>query len=102
MKRCVIAIVAALMLFGTVAAWSASGAAASSPVVAGIAGEVSWVAAQGSEVPPGGAIVKVKTLTGEAAAARAGESPAHIDSVLVAVGDKVTAGTVVAHVTDKT
>lgn len=62
-----------------------------------LSGKVSWTAEQGSAVTPGSEIVRIKTLTGEAAAARAAESGT-VEEMLVAVGDEVSAGQVVARV----
>lgn len=62
-----------------------------------LSGTVSWVAQEGTVLPAGGEIVRIKTLTGEAAAARV-EERSEIISVAVAPGDEITAGMVVAQV----
>ena len=63
----------------------------------GIAGTVTWRAEPGSMLAAGAEIVRVRTLTGEVAAARA-EGGCTVGEVLVAVGDDVAAGDVVARV----
>lgn len=62
-----------------------------------LSGTVSWVAQEGAVLPPGGELVRIKTLTGEAAAARV-EETAEVVSISVAPGEAITAGTVVAKV----
>lgn len=62
-----------------------------------IAGKVTWTAEPGSELTAGAEIVRVQTLTGEVAAARA-EGGCTVGEVLVTVGDDVAAGDVVARV----
>ncbi len=64
---------------------------------ASIAGTVTWTVQSGSAVPVGGELVRVRTLTGEVAAARA-EDGCLVREVLVAVGDDIKAGEVVARV----
>lgn len=61
----------------------------------GIAGTVTWTAEQGSALAAGAEIVRVRTLTGEVAAARA-EADCSVSEMLVAVGDDIAAGQVVA------
>lgn len=61
----------------------------------GIAGTVTWTAEQGSALTAGAEIVRVRTLTGEVAAARA-EADCSVSEMLVAVGDDIAAGQVVA------
>lgn len=63
---------------------------------AGIAGTVTWTAEPGSMLAAGEEIVRVRTLTGEVAAARA-EGSCSLSEMLVAVGDEIAAGQVVAH-----
>ncbi len=61
----------------------------------GIAGTVTWTAEPGSALAAGAEIVRVRTLTGEVAAARA-EADCSVSEMLVAVGDDIAAGQVVA------
>ena len=61
----------------------------------GIAGTVTWTAEPGSVLAAGAEIVRVRTLTGEVAAARA-EADCSVSEMLVAVGDDIAAGQVVA------
>lgn len=61
----------------------------------GIAGTVTWTAEPGSALAAGAEIVRVRTLTGEVAAARA-EADCSVNEMLVAVGDDIAAGQVVA------
>ena len=61
----------------------------------GIAGTVTWTAEPGSALAVGAEIVRVRTLTGEVAAARA-EADCSVSEMLVAVGDDIAAGQVVA------
>ena len=63
----------------------------------GIAGTVTWTAEPGSTLTAGAEIVRVRTLTGEAAAARA-EDGCRMSEALVAVGDDVAVGQIVARV----
>lgn len=60
-----------------------------------IAGTVTWTAEPGSALAAGAEIVRVRTLTGEVAAARA-EADCSVSEMLVAVGDDIAAGQVVA------
>lgn len=62
-----------------------------------LSGTVSWTAEKGSAVVPGSELVRIKTLTGEAAAARAA-ADGTVEDILVAVGDEVSVGQVVARV----
>ena len=64
-------------------------------VKSGIAGTVTWRAEPGSVLAAGAEIVRVRTLTGEVAAARA-EEDCSVSEMLVSVGDDITAGQVVA------
>ena len=64
-------------------------------VKSGIAGTVTWTAEPGSALAAGAEIVRVRTLTGEVAAARA-EADCSVSEMLVAVGDDIAAGQVVA------
>ena len=61
----------------------------------GIAGTVTWAAEPGSTLAAGAEIVRVRTLTGEVAAARA-EEDCSVSEMLVSVGDDIAAGQVVA------
>ena len=61
----------------------------------GIAGTVTWTAEPGSALAAGAEIVRVRTLTGEVAAARV-EADCSVSEMLVAVGDDIAAGQVVA------
>ena len=61
----------------------------------GIAGTVTWTAEPGSALAAGAEIVRVRTLTGEVAAGRA-EADCSVSEMLVAVGDDIAAGQVVA------
>ena len=61
----------------------------------GIAGTVTCTAEPGSALAAGAEIVRVRTLTGEVAAARA-EADCSVSEMLVAVGDDIAAGQVVA------
>ena len=61
----------------------------------GIAGIVTWRAEPGSMLAAGAEIVRVRTLTGEVAAARA-EEDCSVSEIFVSVGDDITAGQVVA------
>ena len=78
-------------------AFHALRAEAAVDVKSGIAGTVTWRAEPGSTLAAGAEIVRVRTLTGEVAAARA-EGGCTVGEVLVAVGDDVAAGDVVARV----
>ena len=68
-----------------------------SEVRSALSGTVTWAAAKGDVLPPGGELVRIKTLTGEAAAARV-EATSEVVEVLVAPGDEITAGMVIAKV----
>lgn len=61
----------------------------------GIAGKVTWTAAPGATLAAGAEIVRVRTLTGEVAAARA-EDDCSVSEIFVSVGDDIDAGQVVA------
>ena len=61
----------------------------------GIAGTVTWRAEPGGMLAAGAGIVRVRTLTGEVAAARAEEN-CSVSEMLVSVGDDIAAGQVVA------
>lgn len=61
----------------------------------GIAGTVTWRAEPGSMLAAGAEIVRVRTLTGEVAAARAEEN-CSVSEMLVSVGDDIATGQVVA------
>ena len=61
----------------------------------GIAGTVTWRAEPGSMLAAGAEIVRVRTLTGEVAAARAEEN-CSVSEMLVSVGDDIAVGQVVA------
>ena len=78
-------------------AFHALRAEAAVDVKSGIAGTVTWRAEPGSTLAAGAEIVRVRTLTGEVAAARA-EGGCTVGEVLVTVGDDVAAGDVVARV----
>lgn len=94
MKR---AFVACLFLSIMMFAVHALTAGTLTEVRASIAGTVTWTAATGSAVPAGAELVRVRTLTGEVAAARA-EEGCRVNEVLVAVGEDVAAGQAVARV----
>ena len=64
-------------------------------VKSSLAGTVTWTAEPGSALAAGAEIVRVRTLTGEVAAARA-EADCSVSEMLVAVGDDIAAGQVVA------
>jgi len=66
-------------------------------VKSSLAGTVTWTAEPGSTLTAGAEIVRVRTLTGEAAAARA-EDGCRMSETLVAVGDDVAVGQIVARV----
>ena len=76
-------------------AFHALRAEAAVDVKSGIAGTVTWRAEPGSMLAAGAEIVRVRTLTGEVAAARA-EEDCSVSEMLVSVGDDIAAGQVVA------
>ena len=60
-----------------------------------LSGEVTWAAEPGTEVTEGSELVRVATLTGEVAAARAPQAGT-VQEVFVKPGDQITAGTIAA------
>ena len=65
-------------------------------VKAGLNGEVTWTAAPGDEAAAGDALIRIRTLTGDAAAARAPDNGT-VQEILVRPGDSITTGMVVIH-----
>ena len=90
-KALVFGIFLAIMMFAVHALTAEAAVDAKS----GIAGTVTWRAEPGSALAAGAEIVRVRTLTGEVAAARA-EADCSVSEMLVAVGDDIAAGQVVA------
>ena len=90
-KALVFGIFLAIMMFAVHALMAEAAVDAKS----GIAGTVTWRAEPGSALAAGAEIVRVRTLTGEVAAARA-EEDCSVSEMLVSVGDDITAGQVVA------
>ena len=90
-KALVFGIFLAIMMFAVHALTAEAAVDAKS----GIAGTVTWRAEPGSMLAAGAEIVRVRTLTGEVAAARA-EADCSVSEMLVAVGDDIAAGQVVA------
>ena len=58
-------------------------------------GQVSWSIDEGASVEPGSELVRISTLTGQVAAARAAEAGI-VEEILVRPDDKVEAGMIVA------
>ena len=90
-KALVFGIFLAIMMFAVHALTAEAAVDAKS----GIAGTVTWRAEPGSMLAAGAEIVRVRTLTGEVAAARAEEN-CSVSEMLVSVGDDIAAGQVVA------
>lgn len=66
-------------------------------VKSSLKGEVTWTVEAGTEVPEGAELVRVATLTGEIAAARA-PVDGKVSELLVKPGGQIAAGTVVAKI----
>ena len=60
-------------------------------------GEVSWTIEAGTAVEPGSELVRISTLTGQVAAARATEYGI-VEEILVKLDDKIEAGMIVAKI----
>lgn len=60
-------------------------------------GQVSWSIDEGASVEPGSELVRISTLTGQVAAARAAEAGI-VEEILVRTDDKVEAGMIVARI----
>ncbi len=91
------ALVTCVLLGALLFAVHALTAEAATDAKASIAGTVTWTALPGTTLAAGAEIVRVRTLTGEVAAARA-EDGCTVHEMLVAVGDDIAAGQVVARV----
>ncbi len=68
-------------------------------VTSTLSGQVSWTAAVGTHVDEGSEIIRISTLTGSAAAARASASGT-IKEVLVRPGENVERGMLVARIAE--
>ena len=60
-------------------------------------GQVAWSIDEGASVEPGSELVRISTLTGQVAAARAAEAGI-VEEILVRPDDKVEAGMIVARI----
>lgn len=66
-------------------------------VRSGLSGEVTWVIPAGTDVSEGTELVRIATLTGESAAARAPKD-GRVEQVMVHPGDKLSPGMVVVRI----
>ncbi len=92
-KGLMMAALAAILLLGVHVVL----AGGSMEVRSSLSGDVTWVAAVGTQVSEGSELMRIATLTGEAVAARAAENGIVLE-VLVKPGDKVFAGEAVARI----
>lgn len=95
-RTAVIFLAVIFLLAGAGAVWASSLTA----VTSSLSGQVTWTAEAGRQVEEGDEIVRISTLVGEAAAARATVSGT-VHEVLVKKGDMLSAGQIVAHIMEK-